>query len=139
VRTGATFADAAAEWLLYVEHDRDVKPSTMRDYWSVVERLLPVFGALAVEKITAPQIETWRAGLGANRERPLSNRTRNKSLTLLGGIMERARRIYGVPSNPVQEVENLREHYDATPSPITRLRRCTRWSAPRPRSSRARS
>src|SRR6202035_2757066 len=26
--TGATFADASAEWLRYVEQDRDVKPST---------------------------------------------------------------------------------------------------------------
>ena len=29
VRTGATFADAAAEWLRYVEHDRQRKPSTV--------------------------------------------------------------------------------------------------------------
>jgi integrase len=35
VRTGATFADAAAEWLRYVTNDRDVKPSTLRDYRSV--------------------------------------------------------------------------------------------------------
>lgn len=28
VRTGATFADAAAEWLRYVEHDRDCKALT---------------------------------------------------------------------------------------------------------------
>jgi len=32
VRTGATFADAAAEWLRYVSEDRDVKPSTRSDY-----------------------------------------------------------------------------------------------------------
>ena len=38
VRTGATFDDAAAEWLRY----RDVKPSTLTDYRSVVKsRLLP--------------------------------------------------------------------------------------------------
>ena len=30
VRTGATFADAAAEWLRYIEHDRGRKPSTRR-------------------------------------------------------------------------------------------------------------
>jgi integrase len=114
VRTGATFADAAAEWLRYVEHDRDVKPSTLSDYRSVVARLLPVFGELPVEEITAQRIETWRAGLGSTRERPLTNRTRNKSLTILGGIMERARRLYGLPSNPVRDVEKLRERYDAT-------------------------
>ena len=114
VRTGATFADAAAEWLRYVEHDRDVKPSTLTDYRSVVARLLPVFGSLAVEDITARHVEEWRAGLGAGRSRPLSNRTRNKSLTILGGIMERARKVYGLPFNPVRDVEKLRERYDAT-------------------------
>ncbi len=30
VRTGVTFAEAAAEWLRYVEHDRGRKPSTLR-------------------------------------------------------------------------------------------------------------
>ncbi len=36
VRTGATFADAAAEWLRYVEQERGRKPSTLADYRSVV-------------------------------------------------------------------------------------------------------
>jgi hypothetical protein len=31
VRTGATFADAAEEWLRYVAEDRHVKPSTLTD------------------------------------------------------------------------------------------------------------
>jgi integrase len=46
VRTGATFSDAAAEWLRYVTNDRDVKPSTLRDYQSVAERLVKEFGEL---------------------------------------------------------------------------------------------
>jgi integrase len=114
VRTGATFADAAAEWLRYVEHDRDVKPSTLTDYRSVAARLVAEFGALAIEDLSAERIEAWRAGLGADRERPLTNRTRNKSLTILGGIMARARKLYALPANPVRDVEKLREGYDAT-------------------------
>ena len=115
VRTGATFADAAAEWLRYVEQDRDVKPSTLTDYRSVVaSRLLPAFGELPVEQITPGRIEAWRVGLGAGRSKPLTNRTRNKAVTILGGIMERARKVYGLPSNPVRDVEKLRERYDAT-------------------------
>ncbi len=40
-----TFADAAREWLRYVEHDRACKPSTLRSYRSSVEgRLVPAFG-----------------------------------------------------------------------------------------------
>src|SRR6476646_7949508 len=53
VATGATFADAAAEWLRYAESDRDCKPSTLRDYRSVVDsRLLPAFGELNLEDLT---------------------------------------------------------------------------------------
>lgn len=44
VRTGATFADAAAEWLRYIEHDRGRKPSTVEGYRSIVRsELLPAF------------------------------------------------------------------------------------------------
>jgi integrase len=35
-------------------------------------------------------------------------------LTILGGIMVRARKLYELPSNPVRDVEKLRERYDAT-------------------------
>lgn len=42
---GVIFADAAAEWLRYVEHDRKRRPSTVRDYRIVVESvLLPTLG-----------------------------------------------------------------------------------------------
>jgi integrase len=115
VATGATFADAAAEWLRYVEHDRDCKPSTLRDYGNVVSsRLLPAFGMMRLEDISTEMVEAWRANLGTGREKPLTNRTRNKSLTILGAVMDRACRVYGLPSNPVRGIEKLRERYDAT-------------------------
>lgn len=115
VLTGATFTDAAAEWLRYVEQDRDCKPSTLVDYRSVLEaHLLPAFGDLRLEDITTRSIETWRSRLGGEREKPLSNRTRNKALTILGGVLERARKVYGLQSNPARDVEKLRERYDAT-------------------------
>ncbi len=48
VRTGATCADAAAEWLRYIEHDRGRKPSTVAGYRSIVgSELLPRFGTMA--------------------------------------------------------------------------------------------
>lgn len=115
VRTGATFAEAAEEWLRYVEQDRDVKPSTLTDYRSVLKaHLLPTFGEMRLEAVTPQRVEAWRASLGAERGRPLANRTCNKSLTILGGVMERARKVYGLPSNPVRDVEKLRERDDAT-------------------------
>jgi integrase len=78
----------------------------------VASRLLPTFGELPVEELTPQRIEEWRASIGSGR--PLTNRTRNKTVTILGGIMERARKVYGLPSNPVRDVEKLRERYDAT-------------------------
>jgi len=39
VRTGATFAEAADEWLRYVERDRERKASTITDYRHTADRL----------------------------------------------------------------------------------------------------
>src|SRR5438128_8307464 len=73
VRTGATFADAAAEYLRWIEHDRGRKPSTVRGYRSVIEaHLLPAFGELPVEAITTEGIERWISSVDR------SPRTRNK-------------------------------------------------------------
>ncbi len=42
VRTSATFADAAAEWLRYIVHDRMRKPSTVSTYRSLLgSQILP--------------------------------------------------------------------------------------------------
>lgn len=114
LRTGVAFQEAAGEWLRYVEHDRDVKPSTLSDYRSAVNGLLTSFGGTLLERITSQMIEAWRAGLGEERAKRLSNRTRNKLLTIMGGIMERAMKVHGLSSNPVRDVEKLRERYDAT-------------------------
>jgi hypothetical protein len=72
----ATFADAAREWLRYVEHDRGCKPSTLRSYRSSLEaHLLPAFGDLALHEITPLVIERWRAGLTSSpRTRTSSDR-----------------------------------------------------------------
>ena len=100
VRTGVTFAAAAAEWLRYVEHDRERKASTVAGYRALVRsQLLPVFGELPIESVTTPMIERWLAGV----ER--SPQTRTKSLVLMNGIFKRARKRYGLRFNPVADVE----------------------------------
>lgn len=64
VRTGVTFDDAAAEWLRFIEEDRERKPSTLADYRSALQaHLLPAFGAQPLESITPEQIDAWRRGL----------------------------------------------------------------------------
>ena len=47
--SGATFADAAAEWIRFIAEDRERKPSTVRDYRNALEaRLLPAFGSTPI-------------------------------------------------------------------------------------------
>jgi integrase len=127
VRTGATFEDAAAEFLRYVEHDRALKPSTLRGYRSIVDAyLLPAFGPRRLEDITARDIELWRSKLtsvgGGGRRpgraedaqldgdppkppQPLSNNSKNRIVTLLHGVFARACKAYGLPVNPVAGIE----------------------------------
>ena len=102
MRTGATFADAATEWLRYLEHDRGRKPSTLQGYRCALSaHLLPAFGSMALEDVTTEAIESWQAAFEG------SSRTRNKLLIQLHGILRRARKAYGLASNPAAEVEKF--------------------------------
>jgi integrase len=100
VRTGASFADAAAEWLRYLEVDRRRKPSTVAGYRSIVRsELLPAFGESALETVTPAVIEAWLGGMAQ------APSTRIKALVLVHGIFERARKVWGLSSNPAADVE----------------------------------
>ncbi|HUB74545.1 MAG TPA: site-specific integrase [Solirubrobacteraceae bacterium] len=98
----AKFADASAEWLRYVQHDRDVKPSTLSDYRHMVARLDRTFGVVPLERIGPEEIERWRAGLSC------SNRTAQKYLIVLNGIFKRAMKVYKLAANPMALVERPR-------------------------------
>ena len=100
VKTDVTFAEAADEWLRYVEHDRGRKPSTIAGYRALLNsQLLPVFGEKPIESITTAEIEAW---IGSVNRSPA---TRTKALVLMHGIFKRAKKVYGLPLNPVAEVE----------------------------------
>src|SRR4051812_27061516 len=99
--TGATFADAAAEYLRWIEHDRARKPSTVRDYQSIIKaHLLPCSGRSA-----------WRtsrprgSSAGPPAWRAMNNRMKLKILTVLHGVMKRAKRVWKLPRNRVTHVE----------------------------------
>lgn len=99
-RTGVLFADAAAEWLRYVEVDRERKPSTVAGYQTIVRsKLLPAFGEMPLETITTEVIERWLASQGGAAS------SRSKSLVLLHGILRRARKVWGLSVNAAAEVE----------------------------------
>lgn len=100
VQTGATFADAAAEWIRYVEQDRMRKPSTVATYRALLRsKILPSFGELPLESVTSGLIETWLRSLGG------SPATRTKALAIVHGIFRRARKVWGLPGNPAVDVE----------------------------------
>lgn len=100
VRTGATFADAAAEWLRYVEVDRERRPSTLAGYKVIVRsQLLPAFGEMALEDVSTEAIEQWLSSLTGAAS------TRTKSLVLLHGILKRARKVWGLQVNAATGVE----------------------------------
>ncbi len=130
VRTGATFADAAAEWLRYAEEDRACKPSTMQDYRNTVaHQFNPVFGDRRIEDITARDIERWRStltrrgrGTSCSRSSTASSSARARSTGCLGTRRQTSRS-------------------SASPGTLTsrstRPRRSLPWSArPRTRSTR---
>lgn len=104
VRSGATFADAAEEWLRFVEQERGRKTSTLADYRSVVRaHFLPAFGEQPIERIESETIERWIAL--QLREGKLSRRSVQKMVVLLNGIFRRAVKVWKLPANPVAEVE----------------------------------
>jgi integrase len=110
LQTGVSFADACAEYLRWIEFDRERKPSTVRDYRSIINaHLIPALGAIAVEDLTTELIERWSAQLTAGAR--MCNRTKLKILTVLHGVMKRALRVYKLPRNPVAGVEKpLQRH-----------------------------
>ncbi len=125
VVTGATFADAAAEFMRYVEHDKALKPSTLYGYQSILDAyLLPAFGDRQLEQITTADIEAWRSELESVSEarradrqrakgneyppastRALSNSTKNRIMVTLHGIFRRACKVFGLPVNPASGIE----------------------------------
>ena len=107
---GVTFAEAAAEYLRFAEQDRGCKPSTLRGYRNAIKvHLLPVFGEIKLEDITVQEIERWRAGMSSVRvQRELSNKTKNNLLVLMHAIFRHAAKLYGLPANPVANVDRFR-------------------------------
>ena len=104
VRTGATLSDAAAEWLRYCKHERACKPSTLTEYRHTADRIARELGDVAIEDVTPEMLERWKARLS----RSLSNRSVAKYLVILHGIFKRAMKVWGLPRNPVIDVERPR-------------------------------
>lgn len=98
--TRASFRAAANEWLRYVEHDRGRKQTTIRGYRTLLEvHVLPEFGEQLLTDITTEQIERWAWGIDC------ADTTRLKLIVCLSGIYHRARKVWGIAYDPVDDVE----------------------------------
>jgi len=76
VRTGVRFAEAAEDYLLWLEFERDRKPSTLRGYRTIVRgSLLPTFGDVLLEDLTPERWSGSRRGLAPTAR----SRTRRRS------------------------------------------------------------
>jgi integrase len=102
------FGHAVAEWLVYVEHEKRIRPSTLRDYSNTAHHhLVPRFGAATpVDSITRQQIEQFRSDL--LRAGDLAPRTVQKVLVLLRGVLDQARRRGWIEHNPAADVRSVR-------------------------------
>jgi integrase len=95
----ATFADAAAEYLRFVQDVRQRETSTVGDYKGVIDGyLLAEFGPMPLETITADDVDRYKERLIA--EGRLSNRTIVRHLMVLNGIFKRAKRVWKITNNP---------------------------------------
>jgi integrase len=100
IKTGATVADAAAEFLRYIEHDRERKPSTVKGYrWIINAQILPALGAMQIEDLTSEHVERWLAAMGGKAS------SKRKALVVLHGIFARAKKVHKLAVNPVSDVE----------------------------------
>lgn len=101
--SGATFRHAALEWLRYVEHDRGREHSTVLGYRRAVEhRLLPRFGATALEAVTVDDADRWRVDM---LREGLTANTINKHRWYGEAIYKRAQRAWGIATNPFAPID----------------------------------
>jgi integrase len=112
----ATFDDAVAAWLGYLEHEKRVKPSTLADYQLMLAqpkrarnarkqrgaRIMRQFSGRRLAQIETADVRRFLSGLD---HEDVSARTVNKHRQVLHGIFEYARRsdTYGLRENPVSE------------------------------------
>jgi hypothetical protein len=100
VRTGVTFAAACEEHLRWLELDRQRKPTTLRDY-PLGDRRAPAAGLRRLAR-RGHQPRPHRALAPPAHARQHGE---DQGMTIFLGVMERARKTYKLPLNPVKDLE----------------------------------
>ncbi len=117
--SGKTFGDAVAEWLRYCGDERGLGETTMRDYRNTAHNTLCVEfdpdtpldsideGMIVAYRSKMLSGELAQRRIGAKEQRPLSRRTAQKRLVMLGGIFKRAKRLKWVHVDPTTDIEAI--------------------------------
>jgi integrase len=106
IREQATFHEFASQWL--DARRGELAPRTVEDYeLALTHHLLPFFAKHRLPEITAQEVDRYKASKVREHElrlieRPLSNRTINKTLIRLGQILDVAVRYGLIDHNPVK-------------------------------------
>jgi len=110
-----TFKTAAEAWHANGKTVKGWKPSTTRDYRSVLDKwLIAEFGPKRLEDVTSRSIVDWRRSKmqELDRRKKMSRRTADKLVSVLHSIFEFSRRTYDHGENPAASVERLPMRYD---------------------------
>jgi integrase len=122
IERGTTFREAAESWYARKRDIDKRRPNTLRDYRSMLDNkdgILAAFADRPLDAITTREIEKWRD----RRAAKASNRTANKYLVVLHGILAHAVKEYGLRDNPASGIKRLpesAEHRKRTANPLTR-------------------
>jgi integrase len=96
-----TFHEFAEDW--WVRNQAQLAENTRADYrWRLECHLLPEFGEQRIDRIDFNAVERYIAGKLAGA-RPLSARSINMTVTLLGAILERAVKRRLIDHNPAKD------------------------------------
>ncbi len=122
-RRGVTFRELASEWMVYLEREKGVKPSSLRDYrWVLAEPgqphrrgtgrspglMMARFGNRRIREITTRDLAEYLRSLDRMGTRP---RSVNKHRQVLSSMFSYAMRedAYQLPKNPVTATSKRRE------------------------------
>jgi len=95
-----TFHEYAEDW--WLRHERHFRPKTQSDYrWRLEKHLLPFFKDYPLDAITFDAVERYIAAKLAE-DRPLSARSINMTVILLGAILEGAVERELISRNPAK-------------------------------------
>jgi integrase len=95
-----TFHQYAEQW--WIRNERQLAANTRANYrWRLETHLLPFFGGLRLDQITFDWVERYIAGKLAEDD-PLSPRSINMTVTLLGAILEGAVERELIARNPAK-------------------------------------